>query len=66
MATLNMELRRKNMPTISETGDKNSDVSQKAYRELLKLLRKRSDIKEISENNAGFHKFTCKLDLLLE
>jgi len=64
LATLNMELRRKNMPTISETGDKNSPTSQKAFREILQLLKKKSDIKEVSVHNAGFRKFVTHLDII--
>ena len=64
LATLNMELCRKNMSAISETGAKNSAASQKAYREILKLLKTKSDIKNISVNNAGFQKFVDNLEFL--
>ena len=66
LSALNLELRRKNMPTISETGDKNSVASQKAYREILKLLKKKSDIKEASVHNDGFQKFISHLELLIQ
>jgi len=64
LAALNSELRRKNMLTVSETGDKNNIASQRAYREILKPLKKKSDIKKASEYNAGFQKFIGNLELL--
>ena len=64
LAVLNLELRRKNMLTVSETGDKNSATSQKAYWEILKLLKTKSEIKNISVHNAGFQKFVDHLELL--
>ncbi len=64
LSALNRELRRKNMLTISKTGDKNSPASRKAYQEMLKLLRKKSDIEEISVHNVGFQKFVGNLKSL--
>jgi hypothetical protein len=62
LAALNIELRRKNMPTISETGNKNCVASRKAYQEILKLLKKKADINEISVHNVGFQKFVGQLE----
>ena len=61
LTALNQELRRKNMPSISETGDKNNVVSQKAFRDMLKKLKKESDINDISVHNAGFREFVNQL-----
>ena len=61
---LNKELRRRNMPAISETGDKNSPTSQKAYRELLSLLKTKSKIKDVSVHNVGFKQFVDYLELV--
>ena len=64
LAALNLELRRKNLPTISETSDKNSFTSRKAYQKILSLLKKKSDITEISIHNTGFQKFIYHLELI--
>jgi len=64
LAALNNGLTRKNMPSISESGDKNSLTSRKAYQKILSLLKKKSDIKEISVHNSGFQKFVYHLELI--
>jgi hypothetical protein len=66
LPALNRELRRRNMPTISETGNKNSPASRKAYQEILKPLRKKSDIEKISVYHVGFQKFADNLKSLKE
>jgi len=64
LTALNLELRRKNLPTISESGYKNSFTSRKAYQKILSLLKKKSDIKEISFYNTGFQNFVYQLELI--
>lgn len=60
---LNDALRKKNMTTVSED-DKNSPNSRKAYRAILRMIRKKADVEMISKENAGFKQFVQDLKSL--
>jgi len=58
---LNIQLARKNIPTISET-DKNSHNSIKSYSDILSNIKKRKEILEKSKLVYSFSKFTDELE----
>ena len=53
---LNEALRKKDSATVSEK-DKNSPNSRKAYRSILKMIKKKADVERISKENVGFIQF---------
>ena len=66
LTALNQELRRKNITPISETGEKNNAASQKAFRDILKKIKKKSDIEDISVHNVGFQSFVNQLKIKIK
>ena len=61
LSVLNSNLKRKGMRKIS-VGDKNSDSSRRAYSEILKMMRKKKDIKSVASYHYGFKKFIEQLE----
>lgn len=55
---LNAELRRNNLHPIT---DKNSNQAQRTYRIILKLIKKRNDIKKCADYHYGFNMFLQQL-----
>lgn len=55
--TLNRALARKNLPTIPSGDDKNSPKALKAYRGVLKSIKNKKTVEDISAFNYGF----CRL-----
>ena len=60
---LNQELKKQNLNIPDK--NKNSVLAQKTYREILKKLKKKATIQEISQYNYGFKRFVEQLDEIL-
>lgn len=61
LSKLNAELKRNNLHPIT---DKNSIQAQRTYRSILKLIKKRNDIKKCADYHYGFKEFLQQLSLL--
>lgn len=59
--TLNKALARKNLPTIPPGDEKNSPNALKAYRKVLKDIKNKKTVEEISTFNYGFSRFIDEL-----
>lgn len=59
--TLNKVLSRKNLPAIPNGDDKNSPNGLKAYRSILKNIKNKQKVEEISAFNYGFMRFVSDL-----
>lgn len=64
LSHLNKALDKKNIQTISTTGDKNNSNSKAAYLKILQNLNKKKDIKGHSAHNEGFKHFINQLDTI--
>lgn len=62
---LNQELSRRNMDGIPDT-NKNSSKARKAYKAILKNMKKRSVIEQMAEHNYGFKCFLAGLNTIVE
>lgn len=58
---LNQKLQQQNISPIPDK-DKNSPQTQKSYRTILKMLKKKKDVADIAQYNYGFKKFVEQLD----
>lgn len=62
--TINKKLRKQNLPTIPTGHDKNSPNARKAYTKVLKNIRNKRVVEEISAFNYGFHRLISDLQLV--
>ena len=62
--TLNRELARKNLPVIPSGDEKNSPNALKAYKKILKNIRNKKTVEDISAFNYGFRQLVSALTSL--
>ena len=62
--TLNRELARKNLPVIPCGDDKNSSNALKAYRKILRCIKNKKNVEDISSFNYGFLQLVSQLSTL--
>jgi hypothetical protein len=60
---LNQKLKQQNISPIPDK-DKNSTEARHAYQSILKMLKKKKDIMDISKHNYGFKMFVEQLDTI--
>ena len=63
VSTLNTELRKRNMDVLAQ-GNKNNAVSVRAYDTILRTWKKKQDIMDAAQHNAGFKIFTDELKVV--
>lgn len=63
--TLNRALARKNLPTIPSGDEKNSPNALKAYRKVLKSIKNKRLVEDLSAYNYGFSRLVADLHLLI-
>lgn len=62
--SLNKILSKNNLPCIPSDDNKNSPSAIKAYREILKTIKKKKTVEDISVFNYGFRQLVASLQLL--